>query len=419
MRAASPDLLIEGARLPDGPGPLDVLVRAGRIAAVGVVDAATLGDARRIRADGRLLAPAFVDPHIHLDKALLLDRLSGEVGSVEEAIARTASLKRGFTRDDMRARAERVLRMMLRNGTLYARVHAEVDPILALSSVEVALELRERYAGTIELQIVAFPQDGIQCQPGTEALLREALRLGADVVGGVPYSDPDPRAHIDTVFRLGQDFGVPVDFHADFSDDPSALTVPHIAERALADGYAGRVVVGHATALAALPPDALAPIADALTRAEVSVIVMPTTDLYLGGRRDAYNTRRGLAPVARLLRAGVNVTFATNNVRNAFMPFGNADQLEQALLLAIGGHLTDRAGIERTFAMATTGAARALGLDRYGVGMGDRAHLVLLDAADPWEAVASRAERSVVLADGRVAVENRRATLWEDASRRE
>ena len=412
------ELLIEGARLPDGRGPLDVLLRDGRITAIapgrGGAGIEHSAGAERLVADGRLLAPAFVDPHLHLDKALLLDRLPGEVRSVAEAIKLTAALKRGFTREDMRERAERVLRMALRHGTLYARVHAEVDPVLALTSVEVALELRERYAGLVELQVVAFPQEGIQRSPGTEELLREALILGADAIGGVPYSDPDPRAHVDAVFRLGLEHGVPIDFHADFSDDPTTLTIPYIAERALAEGYVGRVVVGHATALGALPPDALAPIADLLARAEVSVIVMPTTDLYLGGRRDVVNVRRGLAPVARLAAAGVNVAYATNNVRNAFTPFGNANQLENGLLLLAAGHLADPEGIEHVFAMATANAARAIGLREYGLDVGDRAHLVLLDAASPWDALVSQAEASLVVASGRVAVENRCTTTFAD-----
>jgi cytosine/creatinine deaminase len=277
-------------------------------------------------------------------------------------------------------------------------------------ALEAALELRDRYARLITIQVVAFPQEGIQKARGTEILLREALRLGADVVGGVPYVDPDPRAHIDAVFSLGREFDVPVDFHADFSDDPSKLTIPYIAERALAEGYAGRVLVGHATALGALPPAELAPIAELLARADVSVVTLPATDLCLGGRRDTHNVRRALAPVARLQQAGVNVAYASNNVRNAFTPFGNADLLEVGLLLMAGGHLFARAEVERVFAMATVNAARAIGLRGYGLSPGSRADLVLLAAADPWEALISQAEKSLVIAGGRVVVENRVTT---------
>jgi cytosine deaminase len=367
---------------------------------------------------GRLLAPAFVEAHLHVEKALLLDRLPGEVGSVGEAITATAALKRGFTRDDMRERSEAVLRMARRHGTLYARAHVEVDPILGLSAIEVALELRERLAGLMTLQIVAFPQEGIQKAPGTEELLREALALGADALGGVPYVDPDPLAHLDTVFRLALGAGVPLDLHADFADDPPAdppgLTARRAAERALAEGYVGRVVLGHATALGALPPADLLPLAELLARADVSVVALPATDLYLGGRADSHNVRRALAPVQALRQAGVNVAYASNNVRNAFTPFGNADPLEGGLLLMAGGHLASRSDVEAVFEMTTTGAARAIGLTGYGVSVGDRANLVLLDATSPWEALVSQAEKVLVISNGRVAVENRRATIWNE-----
>jgi cytosine deaminase len=337
---------------------------------------------------------------------------------VGEAIAATAALKRGFTRDDMRERAETLLRMARRHGTLYVRAHVEVDPILGLSALEVALELRESLAGLMVLQVVAFPQEGIQKAPGTEELLREALALGADALGGAPYVDPDPIAHLDTLFRLAMAAGVPLDLHADFSDepptDPPGLTARHVAERAIAEGYVGRVVLGHATALAALPPAELQPLAERLARADVSVVTLPATDLYLGGRGDTHNVRRALTPVRALRQAGVNIAYASNNVRNAFTPFGNADPLEIGLLLMAGGQLASRSDVEAVFEMATVNAARAIGLTGYGVSVGNRANLVLLDATSTWEALVSQAEKVLVIADGRVAVENRRATVYFD-----
>jgi len=416
------DLLLTGVSLPEGTGPTDLLLRDGRIAERGSAarTAATL-TAERIVGGGRLLAPAFVEAHLHIEKALLLDLMPGEVCSVGDAIAATAALKRGFTRDTMRARAEAVLRMARRHGTLYARAHVEVDPILGLSALEMALELREQLAGLMGLQVVAFPQEGIQKSPGTEDLLRESLRLGADALGGAPYVDPDPVAHLDTLFRLAQQFGVPLDLHADFVDDapptPPGLTARHAAERALSDGYVGRVTLGHATALGALPPAELDPLAALLARADVSVVTLPATDLYLGGRNDTYNVRRTLAPVAALRAAGVNVAYASNNVRNAFTPYGNADPLEVGLLLVAGAHLAGRSGVAAVFEMATTNAARAIGLREYGVAVGDRANLLLLDATDPWDALVSQAEKALVIAEGRVVVENRRATIHHDEPR--
>jgi cytosine deaminase len=413
-----PDLLLESVRLPSGAGPTDLLIRDGRIFAYGSAAREAEPAAERIGGGTRLLAPAFVEAHLHLEKSLLLDRLAGEARSVGEAIAATAALKRGFTRDDMRERAEQLLRMALRHGTQYVRAHVDVDPILGLSALEMALELRERQAGLITIQVVAFPQEGLLKAPGTEELLREALRLGADALGGAPYVDPDPLAHLDTLFRLALEAGVPLDLHADFADDPPpeppGLTARHAAERALAEGYVGRVVLGHATALGALPPHDLLPLAELLARADVSVVTLPATDLYLGGRDDTHNVRRALAPVRALRQAGVNVAYASNNVRNAFTPFGNADPLEVGLLLMAGGHLAARSDVDDVFEMATTNAARAIGLTGYGVAVGDRASLVLFDATSPWEALVSQAEKLLVIANGRVVVENRRTTVFHE-----
>ncbi len=413
-----PDLILESVRLPGDVGPTDLLIRDGRIFAYGSAAREADAHAERIGGGGRLLAPAFVEAHLHVEKALLLDRLPGEVSSVGEAITATAALKRGFTRDDMRTRAEQLLRMARRHGTLYVRAHVEVDPVLGLSALEVALELRDTLAGLMTLQVVAFPQEGLQKSPGTEELLRESLRLGADALGGAPYVDPDPVAHLDALFRLALEAGVPLDLHADFSDDPPAdppgLTARYVAERALAEGYLGRVVLGHATALGALPPDVLLPLAELLARADVSVVTLPATDLYLGGRSDSHNARRALAPVQVLRRAGVNVAYASNNVHNAFTPFGNADPLENGLLLVVAGHLAARSDVEAVFEIATTNAARAIGLTEYGVSVGNRANLVLLDATSPWDALVSQAEKVLVIAGGRIVVENRRATVWNE-----
>jgi cytosine/creatinine deaminase len=158
----------------------------------------------------------------------------------------------------------------------------------------------------------------------------------------------------------------------------------------------------------------LLPLAERLARADVSVVTLPATDLYLGGRGDTHNVRRGLAPIQALRQAGVNVAYASNNVRNAFTPFGNADPLENGLLLMAGGHLAGRSDVEAVFEMATTNAARAIGLTGYGVSVGDRANLVLLDATSPWEALVSQAEKVLVITCGRVVVENRRATVFHE-----
>ena len=399
-------LLLSRVNLPDGNRDRDVLIEAGRIARIAPAGMAADG-AEVFEGDGRLIGPGFVEPHLHLDKALLMNRLPWPIRSVREAIAATAALKRQFSRQDILERAERTLRMALRHGTLAARVHAEVDPVLELKSVEAALELRERWRQHIQLQVVAFPQDGIQRLPGTEDLLREALRMGAEVIGGVPYVDPDHHAHVETVLELAEAHGVPADFHVDFSDDPSTLNVAYIARRTIERGLFGRVAVGHATALAALEPRVLEPLLALIAEAGISVLVLPATDLHLGGRGDAYNTRRGLAPVQRLRAAGVNVAASSNNVRNAFTPFGNADPLEIGLLLMAGAHLSDPELAPVVFEMLTEAGARAMGLDTYGLAEGQPANLVLFEAESVWETVVGQVEKRLVIANGRVVAENR------------
>ena len=411
--AAGRALLFRNVRLPGQQQLTDVLAADGRLARIG--RGPRPAGARTIEGRGRLLGPGFVEPHLHLDKAFLLDRLPGPIGSVQQAIAVTAALKRGFTRADILGRAERTLRLALRHGTLAARVHAEVDPVLGLTSLEAALELRQRWRDLVEIQVAAFPQDGIQRQPGAEALLREALRLGADVIGGVPYVDPDRQAHVETVLALAQEFDRPADFHLDFSDDPRDRDVGYVAERVEQLGLHGRVAVGHVTALGALAPVEADPLIERIARAGLSVLVLPATDLHLGGRGDSHNLRRGLAPVRKLLAAGVNVAYGSNNVRNAFTPFGNADPFEVGLLLMVGAHLTDPDDVPKVYDLATTGAARAIGLREYGLVEGRPANLVLFEAPSVWEALVGQAEKRYVVAGGRLVAEQRRTSRYFDS----
>src|ERR1700730_15388399 len=179
--------------------------------------------AREIAGEGRVVTPGLVDAHIHLDKALLSDRAPSREGSLAEALRVTAEAKRGFTRDDILARARRTLDMAVRQGTTAMRSHAEIDPIVGLMGFEALATLKREYAPAIDPQLCAFAQQGILKPPGAEARLREALRAGAHLVGGVPYVDPDPRRHVDIVFDLAAEFGVDADFHADFFDAPHHL----------------------------------------------------------------------------------------------------------------------------------------------------------------------------------------------------
>jgi cytosine deaminase len=394
---------------------VDIAVEAGRISWLGerypgsattVIDCA--GDA---------VLPGLIEPHLHLDKALLDALRPNREGTLAGAIAVTGELKRAFTPASVRERAVQVLEQAISHGTTVIRTQPDVDPVVGLLCVEVMLELRASYRDLVDLQVVAFPQEGILREPGTHELLVEALRLGADVVGGCSYNEATPqqcREHVDLVFALAERFGVPIDIHADFADDtadPRYALAGYIAERTRAHGMAGRVTLGHMTSLAGLVPETRKRVLAELADAGVAVVVLPATDMHLGGRSDQVNVHRGIAPVGELLAAGVRTGFSSNNVRNAFTPFGNADVLDIALFLAQTAHLSSPDELSRLIAMATVDAAHIVGIaDRHGLRVGADADLVVLAAPTAREALLRRAHRRVVLKRGRVVATTRHTT---------
>jgi cytosine deaminase len=321
-------------------------------------------------------------------------------------------MKRRFTREDIHARARRALELAIRHGTTAMRTHVEVDPIVGLAGMEALLPLQREYAWAIDLQICVFPQEGIFKSPGTEALMRRALAMGGQAVGGVPYNDTDARAHLDLVFDLAREFDRDVDLHLDFADEADQLLVGEVCDRTVRRGWQGRVVAGHMSALAALMPDDLAPVVARIRDAGISILVLPATDLYLMGRSDVKNVRRGIAPARRLHEAGVNVAVSTNNVQNPFTPFGDCDLLRVANILATAGHFGTADDLVLVLRMATEHGARALRLGDYGLREGARADLVVLDCTEPAEAVGALPERLIVMKDGRVVVTNRVETTF-------
>jgi cytosine deaminase len=396
------DLVLAGGRLPPGGERADVGIRAGRIEAIG--DLGGRSARRRLDVAGRLVVPGFVDAHVHLDKGYLLDRAPSREGTLAEAIRVTAEAKRGFTVPDIQARARALLDRAVRAGTTAMRGHVEVDPVVGLRGLEAVLPLQAEYADRLDLQLCAFAQEGILHAPGTEALLREALQAGADVIGGCPYNDTDGEAHIERVFALAREFDRDVDFHADFADEPVHRHVEAIIDRTERYAWHRRVAVGHLTELAACDEAEQARIAARLRDAGIGVITLPATDLYLMGRRDGRNVRRGLTPVKRLWAAGVTVAAATNNVQNAFTPVGNADPLLLTYLLVVGAHMGAEADMATALDMVTLAPAWILGRLDHGLGIGCRADLVVLEASTLAEAIGGLPARFLVVKSGRVTV---------------
>ncbi len=400
------DLLLRGGLI-DGRR-LDVAIRDGRISRIG----AGLDAAARATLDvaHRLVLPGFVESHIHPDKAFIADRTEGLRAGGPSAQTLVAELKKRFTVDDIYSRARRVLALAVRHGCTAMRAHVEVDPFVELRGVEAMRRLQTELADVLDLQLIAFAQEGVFNDAVTRDLLGEALKAGLPWLGGCPYMDRDPRAHIDWCFETAEAFGVPLDFHADTADDGAFLTCDYIAEQTVARGLQGRVTLGHLCTLDVVEPDRRARVIEALAAARIHVVSLPATELHVKARGDARRTWRGVTRLAELRAAGVNVSISTNNVVNPFTPYGHPDLLRQALVAAMAAHLGNLDQLAWLPELITTNPARAIGLADYGLAEGGRADLVVLDARDAAQAITEQAEKLWVIRAGRVVAHTTRAS---------
>jgi cytosine/creatinine deaminase len=358
---------------------------------------------------GKLVLPGFIESHIHPDKAFIADRTSGLKRGGPTPQVLVAELKKQFTVEDIYERARRVVLCAIRHGCTTMRAHVEIDARVELRGVEALQRVQAEFAGVLDLQLIAFAQEGIFHDDVTQGLLREGLQMGLPVLGGCPYMDRDTRRHIDWFFNTAEAAGVPLDFHADSGDDPSGLTCDYIAEQTIARGMQGRVTLGHLCTLDMLEPDHRARVIDKIRRAGIHVISLPATELHVKGRADTH-TWRGVTRIEELRAAGVNVSISTNNIVNPFTPHGHPDLLRQALVTAMAAHLGNLDQMAWLLDLITVNPAKALGLKDYGLSEGCRADLVVLDAADPVQAITEQSEKLWVIKSGRIVARNTRTT---------
>ena len=410
------DLLLRNVVTAESAEPVDVAVDNGLILESGPGLAYVAR--QELQGDGCYLCPGFVESHLHLDIALSND--AARPGRTEPFVSMAAlntaieRRRRSFTTEEIIERASRALRLALRHGTTAVRAQCHLDTEIGLRHIEALQAVKEAFAGLVTLQIVSFPQQGLLRDPATLDLFREAFRCGADVMGGAanieserPFSE-----HIDAAFALALEFDRDLDIHADLGlrdevtlDD---LELVHIARRTIEYGYQGRVTVGHACTLDSAPPQIAEQAIALLKEAQINVTSQP--DLYRLGREDRQHVRRGLTRVKELLAAGVNVSYASNNVRDALRPVGNMDLLEEALILSYGAHMDTVQQLETLLRMGTSNPARALRLEGYGLGPGDNADMVLLDAPSASAAIIGQVEKRYVFKAGRLCVVNERTS---------
>ncbi|MBV8650962.1 MAG: amidohydrolase family protein, partial [Alphaproteobacteria bacterium] len=313
------DLILRNALLAEGR-IADIGIAGGRIVAI---EAALAASGEEIDIAGRLVSPGFIETHIHLDKTCILDRCRAEEGTLEEAVREVAAAKKGFTEEDVYRRASRTLERAIVNGTTHLRTHVEIDPGIGFTGLDGVRRLARDYAWAVDIEICVFPQEGLLNNPGTEALLAEALRRGITVLGAAPYCDSDPRGQIDRIFALAREFDVDLDMHLDLGSTPDDMQTDHVCRKTEDYGWGGRVAIGHVTRLSTVPRERFAATARRLADAGVAVTVLPSTDLYLTGRHQEHSVLRGVVPAHKLLEAGVNCSISSNNILNPFTPYGD------------------------------------------------------------------------------------------------
>lgn len=405
------DLLLRDLALVDG-SPVDIGVRDGHIAALGP---GVRGAARQtLDLGGRVVLPGLVELHTHLDKSLTIALARNKSGTLIEACDLIGKLQREFTREAVRKRALRTARLFLAAGVTAIRSHVDVTENINLVAVDALLDVREELRGLIDIQLVALSSSltGSKNARG-RALIREALRMGVDVVGGAPCLDEDPRAHIDFVFSLAQQFNLPVDLHVDESDDPDDFCLPYLAEKTIAENYQHRVVAGHCCSLSAVDRVTARRTIDRVLEAGIAVVTLPSANMYLQGRGDNGMVRRGITRVRELIDAGVPVSCGSDNIQDPFNPFGRGDLLLVANLLAHAAQLGSPGEQAIALEAVTTVPAMAMGLAQYGLRIGAAADLVVLDTLDPDTILATVPPRRYVIKQGRVVAETRTETLLQ------
>jgi cytosine/creatinine deaminase len=397
------DLILRNASLPDGRKGQDIAISGERIVEIAP---RILAEARvEIDAGGNLVTPPFVDPHFHMDATLSLGlpRMNRS-GTLLEGIALWGELRPTLTVDALVERALRYCDLAVTQGLLAIRTHVDTsDPRLV--TVEAMLEVQRRVAPYIDLQLVAFPQDGyFRAKDGVESLSR-ALDMGVDVVGGIPHFErtmEDGRLSVEALCRIAAERGLPVDMHCDESDDPLSRHVETLAAETVRHGLQGRVAGSHLTSMHSMDSYYVSKLIPLIAESGMNVIPNPLINIMLQGRHDAYPKRRGMTRVRELMAAGVNVSFGHDCVMDPWYSMGSGDMLEVGHMAI---HVAQMAGVEEKVAIfdaLTVNSARTMGLQGYGLAKGCYADMVLLQAQSPAEALRLKPVRLSVIKRGRV-----------------
>ncbi len=378
-----------------------------------VTDLNPINGASIYDAKGNFVCSGFVESHIHLDKACILDRCTIEQGDLDEAVEETGKAKEEFTEADVFERASRVVEMAIKKGTIGLRTFVETDPKTEMRAFDAIKKVREKYAFAIDIEICAFAQSGLTDEPYTHELLKLALSQGADLIGGCPYKDDNPDKHIEMIFDLAEQFDVDVDFHLDFDLDPAGSSILKLVEETIKRHYQGRVSIGHVTKLSAMDKDLRLQMAALLKLADITLTVLPATDIFLNGRDYNALIPRGMVNANELLEMGINTTISSNNILNAFTPFGDASLIRMANMYANISQLAKDDEIADVFDMITKNAAKLLS-HQPNITVGAKATLIVLEAKDGVEAIRTNSQVLAGFKDGKQTFNNQAAEIYFD-----
>jgi cytosine deaminase len=397
------DLIVRNANLPDARKGIDIGIQGGKIIAVEPNLQAQAQE--EIDASGRLVSPPFVDPHFHMDATLSLGLPRMNVsGTLLEGITLWGELRPIVTKEELVDRALRYCDLAVTQGLLFIRSHVDTsDPRLV--TVEAMIEVREKVAPYIDLQLVAFPQDGYYRSPGAIDALNRALDMGVDIVGGIPHFERtmgEGTASVEALCRIAADRGLPVDMHCDETDDPLSRHIETLAAETIRFGLQGRVAGSHLTSMHSMDNYYVSKLIPLMAEAEINVIPNPLINIMLQGRHDTYPKRRGMTRVRELMDAGLNVSFGHDCVMDPWYSMGSGDMLEVGHMAI---HVAQMAGIDdkkKIFDALTVNSAKTMGLAGYGLEKGCSADLVILQASDTLEALRLKPNRLAVIHRGKV-----------------
>jgi cytosine deaminase len=402
------DLLVKAANLPDGRTGMDIACAGGKIAAIGPGIAGEA--ARMIDAAGRLVSPPFVDCHFHMDATLSLGipRLNRS-GTLLEGIALWGELKPLLTPEAVMERALRYCDLAVARGLLAIRSHVDICDD-RLTAVEALLEVRRHVAPYLDLQLVAFPQDGYYRSPNAVENLKRALDMGVDVVGGIPHFErtmADGAASVTALCEVAAERGLLVDMHCDETDDPLSRHIETLAYETQRLGLSGRVAGSHLTSMHSMDNYYVSKLLPLMAEAGVAAIANPLINITIQGRHDTYPKRRGMTRVPEMRGHAIDVAFGQDCCMDPWYSLGGADMLDVAHMGLHVAQLTSREAMRFCFDAVTVNPAKIMHLDGYGLDIGRNADMVVLQAHDPIEAIRLRARRLAVIRRGRVIAETR------------